>query len=114
MDATVHRLPADDYAGKLEAVLAYGSQIEPLQQVFGSSVADPQLLGFEVGWRLALVQRSRKGLSIRGVGDDLLARLLFVLSASELCVCGDVCPILVFLGDGCLPGPQVGLCARKR
>ncbi len=54
MDATVHRLPAEDHAGKLEAVLAYGSQIEPLQQVFGSSLADPQLLGFEVDWRLAV------------------------------------------------------------
>lgn len=55
MDATAHRLPAEDHAGKLEAVLTYGSQIAPLQQVFGSSLADPQLLGFEVDWRLALI-----------------------------------------------------------
>jgi LmbE family N-acetylglucosaminyl deacetylase len=55
MDATVHRLPAEAHAGKLEAVLAYGSQIAPLQQVFGSSLEDPQLLGFEVDWRLALI-----------------------------------------------------------
>jgi hypothetical protein len=40
--------------------------------------------------------------------------LLLVLSASELCVCGVACPILVFLGDGYLAGRQVGLCARKR
>ena len=40
--------------------------------------------------------------------------LLLVLSASELCVCGDACPILLLLGDGYLPGRQVGLCARKR
>jgi hypothetical protein len=38
----------------------------------------------------------------------------FVLSASELCVCAGACPILLLLGDGYLPGPQVGLCARKR
>jgi hypothetical protein len=55
MDATAHRLPAEDHAGKLEAVLAYGSQIAPLQQVFGSSLEDPELLGFEVDWRLALI-----------------------------------------------------------
>jgi hypothetical protein len=30
------------------------------------------------------------------------------------CVCGDACPILLLLGDGYLPGRQVGLCARKR
>ena len=40
---------------KLEAVLTYGSQIAPLQEVFGSSLEDPQLLGFEVDWRLPLV-----------------------------------------------------------
>jgi hypothetical protein len=40
--------------------------------------------------------------------------LLLVLSASELWVCGDVCPILLLLGEDYLPGRQVGLCARKR
>jgi hypothetical protein len=55
MDATAHRLPAEDHAGKLEAVLAYASQIATLQEVFGSSLDDPQLLGFEVDWRLALI-----------------------------------------------------------
>jgi hypothetical protein len=55
MDAATHRLPAEDHAGKLDAVLTYGSQIAPLQQVFGSSLEDPQLLGFEVAWRLALI-----------------------------------------------------------
>ncbi len=55
MDATAHRLPAEDHAGKLDAVLAYGSQIAPLQHVFGSSLEDPQLLGFEVDWGLALI-----------------------------------------------------------
>jgi hypothetical protein len=54
MDATAHRLPAEDHACKLDAVLTYGSQIAPLQQVFGSSLEDPQLLGFEVDWRLVL------------------------------------------------------------
>ncbi|HWY90492.1 MAG TPA: PIG-L family deacetylase [Solirubrobacteraceae bacterium] len=53
MDATAHRLQAEAHAGKLDAVLTYSSQIAPLQQVFGSSLEDPQLLGFEVDWRLA-------------------------------------------------------------
>jgi hypothetical protein len=55
MEATAHRLPAEHHAGKLDAVLTYSSQIAPLQQVFGSSLEDPQLLGFEVAWRLALI-----------------------------------------------------------
>jgi LmbE family N-acetylglucosaminyl deacetylase len=55
MVAAAHRLPTEDHAGKLEAVLAYGSQIAPLQQVFGRSLKDPGLLGFEVDWRLALI-----------------------------------------------------------
>jgi hypothetical protein len=55
MDATAHRLTAEDHARKFEAVLTYDSQIAPLQQVFGSSLEDPQLLGFEVDWRLALI-----------------------------------------------------------
>ena len=36
------------------AVLTYASQIAPLQRVFGRSLEDPQLLGFEVDWRLPL------------------------------------------------------------
>ncbi len=44
-----------EHAAKLEAVLTYASQIAPLQQVFGSSLEDPQLLGLEVDWRLALI-----------------------------------------------------------
>jgi hypothetical protein len=55
MVAASHRLPPEDHAAKLEAVLTYGSQIAPLQRVFGHSLQDPQLLGFEVGWRLPLV-----------------------------------------------------------
>lgn len=55
MIATAHRLPAEDRARKLEAVLTYGSQVAPLQQAFGSSLDDPQPLGFEVNWRLALM-----------------------------------------------------------
>jgi hypothetical protein len=53
--AVAHRLPAEDHACKLEAVLTYVSQIAPLQQVFGSSLEDPRLLGSEVDWCLALV-----------------------------------------------------------
>jgi hypothetical protein len=36
-------------------VLSYASQVAPLQQVFGSTLEDPQLLGREVDWRVALV-----------------------------------------------------------
>jgi GlcNAc-PI de-N-acetylase len=53
MVAAVHRLPAEDHAGKLEAMHTYRSQIAPLQVAFGSSLEDPQQLGFEVDWRLA-------------------------------------------------------------
>ena len=55
MVAAAHRLPADDHARKLEAVLAYRSQTGPLELLFGSSLEDPQLLGFEVAWRLPLM-----------------------------------------------------------
>jgi LmbE family N-acetylglucosaminyl deacetylase len=51
----VHRLPAEDQACKLDAVRTYGSQIAPLRRVFGPSLEDPQLLGFEVDWRLPLL-----------------------------------------------------------
>jgi hypothetical protein len=54
MVAAVHRLPTAHHARKLEAVFAYGSQIAPLQEDFGS-LADPRLLGLEVDWRLALM-----------------------------------------------------------
>jgi hypothetical protein len=54
MLATARRLPEQDHADKLEAVLSYASQVAPLQRVFGSSLEDPQLLGFEVDWRLQL------------------------------------------------------------
>ncbi len=55
MVAATHRLSPEEHAAKLEAVLSYASQIATLQEVFGSSLEDPQLLGFEVDWRLALV-----------------------------------------------------------
>jgi GlcNAc-PI de-N-acetylase len=54
MMPAVHRLPTEDHAKKLDAVLTYSSQIAPLQEAFGS-LADSQLLGFEVDWRLALM-----------------------------------------------------------
>jgi LmbE family N-acetylglucosaminyl deacetylase len=55
MVASAHRLPTEDHARKLEAVLTYRSQIAPLQQVFESSLEDPEQLGFEVAWRLPLM-----------------------------------------------------------
>jgi hypothetical protein len=53
MQATVHRLPEQGYAGKLEAVLSYASQMAPLQRVFGP-LEDSQLIGLEVDWRLQM------------------------------------------------------------
>ena len=53
--AAAHRLPTYDHAGKLEAVLTYGSQIAPLERLFERSLEDPQLLGLEVAWGLPLV-----------------------------------------------------------
>jgi hypothetical protein len=55
MLAAARRLTREDHAGKLAAVLTYASQIAPLQRVFGRSLEDPQLLGFEVDWRLPLI-----------------------------------------------------------
>ena len=52
MVATTHRLSREARAGKREAVLAYRSQVAPLQEAFGSSLQDRGLLGFEVEWRL--------------------------------------------------------------
>lgn len=55
MVATTHRLPAQAHTRKLEAVLTYGSQIAPLQRIFGRSLEDPRPLGLEVDWRLPLM-----------------------------------------------------------
>jgi LmbE family N-acetylglucosaminyl deacetylase len=55
MVPAVHPLGVKEHARKLEAVLSYTSQIASLQRTFGSSLEDPQLLGLEVEWRLALV-----------------------------------------------------------
>ena len=52
MEAAAHRLGPEDHASKLEALLTYRSQIALLQEVFGSSLEDPQQLGLEVEWRL--------------------------------------------------------------
>jgi LmbE family N-acetylglucosaminyl deacetylase len=54
MPRAVHRLPTGCQAAKLEAVRTYGSQVGPLRRVFGPSLEDPRLLGFEVDWRLPL------------------------------------------------------------
>jgi hypothetical protein len=55
MVASAHRLAAQEHERKLEAVLVYATQVGPLQRMFGSFLEDPQLLGFEVDWRLPLV-----------------------------------------------------------
>jgi len=55
MAPTARRLEAEEHERKLEAVFAYATQIAPLQRVFGASLEDPEVLGFEVDWRLPLV-----------------------------------------------------------
>jgi hypothetical protein len=55
MVPAAHRLSTREHAGKREAMLSYRSQMAPLRHVFGSSLEDPQLLGLEVDWRLALI-----------------------------------------------------------
>jgi len=55
MAAAAHRLATEDHARKLEAVRAYSSQKEPLERSFECSLEDPELLCFEVDWRLPLV-----------------------------------------------------------
>ncbi|HEY7932225.1 MAG TPA: PIG-L family deacetylase [Solirubrobacteraceae bacterium] len=55
MTVARHRLAAEDHARKLEAMRTYASQMAPLQEVFGSSLGDPQPLGLEVDWRLELM-----------------------------------------------------------
>jgi hypothetical protein len=57
MVAAAHRLPAEDHACKLAAVHTYRSQIAPLQEAFGSSLEDPQMLGVEIDWRLPSIGR---------------------------------------------------------
>ncbi len=52
MVPAVHRLSTEHHSRKLEAMVAYRSQIAPLQNTFGSSLKDPQLLGLEVNWQL--------------------------------------------------------------
>ncbi|HTA15918.1 MAG TPA: PIG-L family deacetylase [Solirubrobacteraceae bacterium] len=55
MAAAVRELSKSDHASKLAAVLTYSSQVAPLQGIFGCSLEDPRLLGFEVDWSLPLV-----------------------------------------------------------
>jgi LmbE family N-acetylglucosaminyl deacetylase len=52
MSPSARRLEAEEHERKLEAVLTYATQIAPLEQIFGASLEDPELLGFEVDWRL--------------------------------------------------------------
>jgi len=54
MTVAAQRLTAGEHARKLEALLAYRSQIAPLELAYGSSLEDRRWLGYEVDWRLAL------------------------------------------------------------
>jgi LmbE family N-acetylglucosaminyl deacetylase len=49
---TVRALRGDDFARKLAAVRAYASQVGLIEDMFNRPVDDPELLGYEVEWRL--------------------------------------------------------------
>jgi hypothetical protein len=51
-EAAVHRLSGRAWARKLEAVRRYSSQIAPLERGFGRAIDAPELLDYEVAWRL--------------------------------------------------------------
>ena len=51
-DAEIHRLSGRALARKLEAVRRYASQLAPLERGFGQPLDAPELLGYEVVWRL--------------------------------------------------------------
>lgn len=50
-EPAVHRLDESVFAAKLAAVRTYASQLEALEEMF-RDVDDPELLGYEVEWRL--------------------------------------------------------------
>jgi hypothetical protein len=51
-DAEIHRLSGRTLALKLEAVRRYSSQLAPLERGFGQPIDAPELLDYEVVWRL--------------------------------------------------------------
>ena len=51
-DAEIHRLSGRAYARKLEAVRLYSSQLAPIERGFGQPIDAPELLDYEVVWRL--------------------------------------------------------------
>jgi hypothetical protein len=50
---TVHHLDAAAHADKLAAVGMYGTQLQALEDLVGRSLADPEVLGYEVVWPTA-------------------------------------------------------------
>jgi LmbE family N-acetylglucosaminyl deacetylase len=51
-DAEIHRLSGRALARKLEAVRRYSSQLAPIERGFGQPIDAPELLDYEVVWRL--------------------------------------------------------------
>jgi LmbE family N-acetylglucosaminyl deacetylase len=52
LEPAVTRLAADVRERKIEAVRKYGSQLPALEAIFHRRIDDPELLAFEVEWRL--------------------------------------------------------------
>ena len=53
--AEVWRLRRDAFKHKVEAVRHYKSQVPTIERAFGRRLDDPELLGYEVLWRLAAI-----------------------------------------------------------
>jgi LmbE family N-acetylglucosaminyl deacetylase len=51
-DSEHRRLSDSDFARKLEAVRRYSSQLTPLEAGFGRPIAAPELLDYEIVWRM--------------------------------------------------------------
>lgn len=67
MTARVYGLDGDEYARKLAAVEAYGTQVKALTEVIGRPLSDPETLGYEVVWALPRAARE----PARAVDDAL-------------------------------------------
>ena len=52
LEPVVRRLDDAAFARKLEAVRTYASQVPAIETIFERRIDDPQLLGYEVAWRV--------------------------------------------------------------
>jgi LmbE family N-acetylglucosaminyl deacetylase len=67
----VHELDSASHARKLEAVHAYGTQLQALTELAGTPLADRKTLGYEVLWNLPFATTSAPAHASRGAGPRL-------------------------------------------